>query len=80
VSGLVLPLAEPGSGELRPVRLTRKETTERRRANECRLSELLETFAALELDPVLLSSADPLEILSAFMHWHERRRRRLMLR
>lgn len=80
VSGFVLPLAEPGSGELRPVRLTRREASERREANERRLAGLLESFNDLELDPVLLSSAEPVAILSAFMQWHERRRRRLRLR
>jgi hypothetical protein len=80
VSGFVVPLAEPGGGRPRPVRLTRREARERREANERRLSDLLETFSALELDPVLVSSADPVEILSAFMRWHERRRRRLSLR
>lgn len=79
VSGLMLPLAEPGSGELRAVRLTRREVQERREANERRLEGLLKSFASLQLDHVLLSSADPLEILSAFLQWHERRRRRLRL-
>jgi uncharacterized protein (DUF58 family) len=78
--GFVLPLAEPGRRGLQPVRLTRHEVEERRTANERRLSRLLESFAALELDPVLLSSADPVEILAAFMRWHERRRVRLSLR
>ena len=73
VSGFVLPLAEP-------VRLTRSEVKERREANARRLAGLLETFSALEIDPVLLSSADPVEILSGFMRWHERRRRRMSLR
>jgi hypothetical protein len=62
------------------VRLTRREARERREANERRLCDLLETFIALQLDPVLLSNEDPLEILAAFMGWHERRRRRLRLR
>jgi uncharacterized protein (DUF58 family) len=73
VAGFVLPLAEP-------VRLTRREVIERREANVRRLAELLETFSGLEIDPVLLSSADPVEILSGFMRWDERRRRRLSLR
>jgi uncharacterized protein (DUF58 family) len=64
----------------RPVRLTRGEVEERKAANERRLRGLLASFAALELDPVLLSSADPVEILSSFMSWHERRRVRLSLR
>ena len=79
VSGFVLPLVEPGSRELHAVRLTRHEVQERREANERRLKGLLTSFASLNLDHVLLSSADPREILSAFMHWHERRRRRLRL-
>jgi len=80
VSGFVVPLAEPGNPVMQPVRLTRREVRERREANERRLSDLRETFTALELDPVQLSSADPVEILSAFMRWHERRRARLSLR
>jgi len=79
VSGFMLPVAEPG-GRAGPVRLTRREVRERREANAGRLCDLLETFASLQLDPILLSSADPVEILSAFMHWHERRRVRLSLR
>jgi len=73
VSGFMLPLTEP-------VRLTRRDVRERRGANERRLADLLETFAALEIDPVQLSSAEPLAVLDAFMRWHERRRRRLSLR
>ncbi len=73
VSGFLLPLEKP-------VRLTRREVEERRAANERRLAELAETFGALEIDPVLLSSAQPLDVFSAFMRWHERRRARLTLR
>jgi hypothetical protein len=73
VSGFMLPLAQP-------VRLTRREAEERRQANERRMSDLVETFAAVEVDPVLLSSSEPVEILAAFMRWHERRRARLSLR
>jgi Protein of unknown function DUF58 len=73
VSGFLLPLE-------RPVRLSRTEVEERREANEQRLSRLLETFSTLEIDPVLLPSAEPLDILSAFLRWHERRRLRLSLR
>ena len=73
VSGFLLPLE-------RPVRLTRREVDERRTSNERRLAGLAETFGALEIDPVILSSAEPLDVFSAFMHWHERRRERLTLR
>ena len=73
VSGFLLPLEKP-------IRLTRREVDERRTSNEQRLAGLAETFGALEIDPVFLSSAEPLDVFSAFMHWHERRRERLTLR
>jgi uncharacterized protein YjiS (DUF1127 family) len=73
VSGFLLPLEKP-------VRLMRREVEQRREANERRLAELAETFGSLEIDPVLLSSAEPLDVFSSFMHWHERRRERLTLR
>ena len=79
VGGLVLPVAAP-DGPIRPVRLTRREATERRWANEERLRTLLEGFAARDIDAVLLSSHDPLDILAAFLHWHDRRRLRLRRR
>lgn len=73
-SGLALPLAD---GFLR---LTRAEAAARRTANEQRLVDLLGLFAALDLDPILLSSHDRSEILAAFMGWHRRRLRRLRRR
>jgi uncharacterized protein (DUF58 family) len=73
VSGLLLPLEKP-------VRLTRREVEARREGNRRRFAELLQSFGALGIDPVELSSAEPLEVLSSFLHWHERRRERLSLR
>jgi len=80
VSGFALPLAAPGDGALRLVRLTRREAAERREGNQQRLDGLLRTFAAVELDPILLSSDDAAEILSAFLRWHDRRQLRLRRR
>ena len=79
VGGLVLPFAAP-AGAPSPVRLTRREATERRRANEDRVRVLLDGFAALGIDPVLLSSHEPLDILTAFLRWHDRRHARLRQR
>ena len=79
VGGLVLPLTTP-DGASRPVRLTRSEAAERRRANEDRLRTLLDGLGRLDIDPVLLSSHEPLDILAAFLHWHERRHLRLRRR
>jgi uncharacterized protein (DUF58 family) len=76
VSGIVVPLREPRSGRVTHVRLTRKEVAERRRANEERLLALLDELTMLDLDPVLLSSSEPSEILASFLDWNEFRRAR----
>ena len=80
VAGLALPVTAPGDGRLRLVRLTRREASARRQANERRREELLQTFRSLGLDPVLLSTHEPVEILSAFLAWHERRLLRMRRR
>jgi uncharacterized protein (DUF58 family) len=73
VSGAVVPLADPGGGRVRPVRLTRAEAAERREANERRWADLREAFRLLDLEPVLVGSHDPASILSAFLVWAEQR-------
>lgn len=80
VSGMALPLAAPGGLRPRPVHLTRREAIARKEANERRLDALLHTFRELRLDPVVLSSDDPGEILAAFVGWYRRRRGRLRQR
>ncbi len=77
VSGLALPVGEPGTRGVRVARLTRREVVERRESNERRLAGLVRTFAGLQLDPVVLSSDDPGEILATFEDWAIRRRERL---
>ena len=69
VGPLVLPLAEPGSGELLEVRLSRREARERREANERRLRELRHRFILLGLDPVCLDTSDGNEIDRVFAAW-----------
>ena len=76
VSGIVVPLRDPASGRVTHVRLTAREARERRRANEERLLALLDELALLDLDPVLISSAEPAEVLAAFLDWTEFRRAR----
>jgi uncharacterized protein (DUF58 family) len=73
VSGFLLPLDTP-------VRFTRREAEERKEANERRFARLVEIFGVLGIDPVALTSPEPLDILSAFLRWHERRQERLILR
>jgi len=76
VSGIVVPLRDPRSGRVTHVRLRKKEVAERRRANEERLLELLDELTLLDLDPVLISSSEPSDVLGTFLDWNEFRRAR----
>jgi uncharacterized protein (DUF58 family) len=76
VSGIVVPLRDPRSGRITHVRLTRKEAAAKRREHEERLLALLEELTLLDLDPVLISSSDPSDVLGAFLDWNEFRRAR----
>jgi uncharacterized protein (DUF58 family) len=76
VSGLVVSLRDPTTGRVSSVRLRRGEATARRAANEQRTSELLDTFRAVDVDPVVITSSDPAEILAEFLIWSDLRRTR----
>ena len=76
VSGIVVPLRDPRSGRITHVRLSKQEVAARRREHEERLRALLEELTLLDLDPVLLSSSEPSDVLAAFLDWNEFRRAR----
>ena len=76
VAGIVVPLRDPDTGRPAPVRLRKKEIEQRRKANEERLARLLDTFRDLDLDPILVSSSDPSDLLAGFLAWTEMRRTR----
>jgi hypothetical protein len=61
------------------VRLTRREVEARRRANEERTAQLVETFRLLDIDPILLSSSDRSDVLAEFLVWTELRRTRRVI-
>ena len=69
LEGLAVPLADPATGRVRTVRLTRRETEDRRVANRERLASLRDGFESLELQPVLLSTSESDDILRAFLAW-----------
>lgn len=73
IAGAVMPLADPASGRLVPVRLTRTEVRTQRGENEERLDALFALFEALGLDAVLISSADRGSVLEAFLDWAQGR-------
>ena len=68
VGGLVVPFEPAGL-----VRLSEAEVTRRREANEERHATLLRDLQALGLDPVLLSSHEPRDVLYSFLSWADQR-------
>ena len=76
VSGIVVPLRDARTGRVTHVRLTKKEAAARKRAHEERLLALIDELALLDLDPVLISSSEPSEVLASFLDWTEFRRAR----
>jgi uncharacterized protein (DUF58 family) len=75
VGGVVLPVADPTSGQVQDVWVSARKARERARANEARFDELLSRFRRLEFDPVVLDTSDPRQIGDRFRAWAERRRR-----
>jgi uncharacterized protein (DUF58 family) len=73
VNGMVLPMRDPRSGRKMDVRMTKREVARRRAANEERLASLVDELEALGLDPVHVSSSDPIDILAAFLDWADMR-------
>ncbi len=75
VGSVAVPVADPRSGRVELVRLTRREAAELRARNEERLQRLLDELASLGLDPVLLGTSEPDAVDRAFVEWAEDRRR-----
>jgi uncharacterized protein (DUF58 family) len=73
VSGTMLPVVVPQTGRLTFVRLSAAEVSARKRENEARHEQLLRTFAALDVDEIELTTANPAAILDAFSAWAEQR-------
>lgn len=73
VSGIVVPIADPASGRVTPVRLGRREALERRSRHERRRERLLAALRGLGLEPVIVSSSDRVDVLRAFLAWSEER-------
>jgi uncharacterized protein (DUF58 family) len=75
VGGVVLPVADPTSGQVQDVWVSAREARDRAGANEARFDELLSRFRRLGFDPVVLDTSDPREIGDRFRAWADRRRR-----
>ena len=73
VASLVVPLADPGTGRTKLVRLTRAEAQERRLQHERRLRETIEELESLGLEPVVLGSHEREDVFRAFSVWADGR-------
>lgn len=80
VEGIAVPLRSPRTGRVAPALLTAGETARRRAENEERFASLLEGFDRLDVDPIVVSSSDEVDILTSFLDWAEARRMRRVAR
>jgi uncharacterized protein (DUF58 family) len=74
IAGITIPLRDPRSGRLRPVRLTEAEAAEQRRLREEQRRELLAMLDVVDLDAIFLSSSTREDVLSEFLLWSLLRR------
>jgi len=75
VGGVLLPVSDPETGEAREIVVSRGEARRRANANAERLHGILDGFARLGFDSILLGSSDPVEVSVQFERWAARRRR-----
>jgi uncharacterized protein (DUF58 family) len=73
VGGAVIAFAGPGGDGSRPVRVGVREAARRRERHEARHEELVHGLRALDLDPVVVSSHEPRDVLLSFLSWADQR-------
>jgi hypothetical protein len=69
VGGVAVPIVDPESGRREVLRVTRGEARRKRGENERRFRRLLDELYDVGVEPVVLSSADPGDVLTAFLEW-----------
>ena len=75
VAGVAVFVADPRSGDVSVVRLSRRRVRRRREANEARYHALLVELQSFGLQPVAIESSDSAAVDAAFVEWAEQRRR-----
>ncbi|MHB8468764.1 MAG: DUF58 domain-containing protein [Gaiellaceae bacterium] len=73
VGGITIPYADPATGKVAPVYLTRDEAARSREANERRWTDLTHEFRSLGIEPVAVHAHDPAAVLGAFLRWADLR-------
>ena len=75
IGGVAVPVADPRSGRVELVRLSRRQAARRRTENRERYAALIAELESVGLRPVELSASDPASVDEAFLAWAEERRR-----
>ena len=73
VGGITVPYADPATGRVVPVYLTAAEADAQRLAHEERMDELTREFRSLGVEPVIVGSHDPGDVLASFLRWADLR-------
>jgi hypothetical protein len=73
IGGITVPYADPETGRVHPVYLTRREARRLCVQHEHRWDGLVRTFRALGLEPVVAHSHDLGDMLGAFLRWADLR-------
>jgi Protein of unknown function DUF58 len=73
VGALTVPYADPATGAVVPIYLTRAEAKRLRDEHEARFEELQRLFRAYGTEPVVVDSHDAGDVLGAFLRWADLR-------
>jgi len=73
VGGITVPYADPNTGGVIPVYLTRMEAEQRKLEHEARSADLTQFFRSLGTEPVHVDSHHPGDVLAAFLRWADLR-------
>jgi hypothetical protein len=73
VGGVAIPYADPQTGRVFPVYVTKREAGRLRDAHEARSEALVRDFRSLAIEPVHVHTHDFGELLAAFLRWADLR-------
>jgi uncharacterized protein (DUF58 family) len=73
VGSITVPYADPRTGGVVPIYLTRAEAKERKLEHEARSADLTRFFRSFGIEPVHVASHDPGDVLAAFLRWADLR-------
>jgi hypothetical protein len=73
VGGITISYADPDTGRVYPVYVTRREAARLRAAHEARWLTLVDEFRSLGIEPVSVETHDLGEMLGAFLRWADLR-------